>query len=283
MENQPHLSKHKSSARPKVRVKGSVLKEELNRALWNPRWLFIVLIAGVIVVLGSYNWSQRPPHPVNWLMLQLFFGHYQMLAPFLAAMPFTDSFVNDRDQGYGRLILQRAPYKKYLRSKALAVFVSGGISLALVLLVMLAINALGDSDWASRVFVSNGLLTSAGGPFGFLYAINPLYYYGYLLALNFLMGGSFALIGLALSVLVGNRYAGIVGPVVITQLWSFLVQRTRSLTELADPLESLLPWYGSYEGTEAKMLPAQIIQVGVISLTSLFLFFLLTHKGRNRY
>jgi len=283
LENQPHLSKHKSSARPKVRVKGSVLKEELNRALWNPRWLFIVLIAGVIVVLGSYNWSQRPPHPVNWLMLQLFFGHYQMLAPFLAAMPFTDSFVNDRDQGYGRLILQRAPYKKYLRSKALAVFVSGGISLALVLLVMLAINALGDSDWASRVFVSNGLLTSAGGPFGFLYAINPLYYYGYLLALNFLMGGSFALIGLALSVLVGNRYAGIVGPVVITQLWSFLVQRTRSLTELADPLESLLPWYGSYEGTEAKMLPAQIIQVGVISLTSLFLFFLLTHKGRSRY
>jgi len=283
LENQPHLCKHKSSARPKVRVKGSVLKEELNRALWNPRWLFIVLIAGVIVVLGSYNWSQRPPHPVNWLMLQLFFGHYQMLAPFLAAMPFTDSFVNDRDQGYGRLILQRAPYKKYLRSKALAVFVSGGISLALVLLVMLAINALGDSDWASRVFVSNGLLTSAGGPFGFLYAINPLYYYGYLLALNFLMGGSFALIGLALSVLVGNRYAGIVGPVVITQLWSFLVQRTRSLTELADPLESLMPWYGIYEGTEAKMLPAQIIQVGVISLTSLFLFFLLTHKGRNRY
>ena len=283
MENQIPIHKQKSVAQSKARMKGSVIKEELSRALWNQRWLFIVLIAGVIVVLGSYNWSQRPPHPVNWLMLQLNFGHYQMLAPFLAAMPFTDSFVNDRDQGYGRLILQRAPYKKYLRSKALAVFVSGGISLVLVLLVMLGINALGDADWSSRVFVSNGPLTSAGGPFGFLYAINPLYYFSYLLVLNFFMGGSFALIGLALSVLVGNRYVGIVGPVVITQLWSFLVQRTRSLTQLADPLESLLPWYGVYEGTDAKMLPAQIIQVGVLSMAALLFFFLLTHKGRSRY
>jgi hypothetical protein len=163
------------------------------------------------------------------------------------------------------------------------VFVSGGISLVLVLLVMLGINALGDADWSSRVFVSNGPLTSAGGPFGFLYAINPLYYFSYLLVLNFFMGGSFALIGLALSVLVGNRYVGIVGPVVITQLWSFLVQRTRSLTQLADPLESLLPWYGVYEGTDAKMLPAQIIQVGVLSMAALLFFFLLTHKGRSRY
>lgn len=283
MENQMLISKITSYSCPKVKAKGSVLREELARALWNPRWLFIVLIAGVIVVLGSYNWSQRPPHPVNWLMLQLFFGHYQMLAPFLAAVPFTDSFVNDSDQGFGRLILQRAPYKKYLRSKALAVFVSGGISLALVLLVMLGINALGDVDWASRVFVSNGTLTSAGGPFGFLYAINPLYYFGYLLLLNFFMGGSFALIGLAFSVLVGNRYVAIVGPVVITQLWSFLVQRTRSLTELADPLESLMPWYGIHEAAESAMLPAQIVQVSILSFASLLLFFLFTRKARNKY
>lgn len=283
MEKQMSVSKPLPGNGAKVRKKGSVLREELSRALWNPRWLFMVLIAGVIIVLGSYNWSQRPPHPVNWLMLQLNFGHYQMLAPFLAAMPFTDSFVNDRDQGYGRLILQRAPYKKYLCSKALAVFVSGGISLVLVLLVMLGINVLGNADWSSRVFVSNGSLTSAGGPFGFLYALNPLFYFGYMLILNFFLGGSFALMGLALSVLVGNRYVGIVGPVVITQLWRFLVQRTRSLTQLADPLESLLPWYGVYETSESAMLPAQIIQVCVLTFISLLIFFLFTRKGRGKY
>lgn len=261
----------------------STFRIELTRALRNPRWLFIMLIAGIIVVLGSYNWSQKAPHPVNWLMLQLYFGHYQMLAPFIAALAFTDSFINDRDQGFGRLILQRATYKNYLRSKTIAVFISGGLSLVLVLLVMLAINALGDADWASRVFVSNGADTVPVGSLSFLYPINPLCYFGYLLVLNFFMGGSFALIGLALSALTGNRYVGIVSPVVIMQLWSFLVQRTRSLTQLADPLESLLPWYGVYEGTEAMMLPAQIIQVCVLSLASLLLFSLLTHKGRNRY
>ena len=283
LENQTLILKQTSGIRPRVKVKGSVLREELNRAIWNPRWLFLLLIAGFIVVLGSYNWSQKAPHPVNWLMLQLYFGHYQMLAPFLAAIPFTDSFVNDRDQGYGRLILQRTPYKKYLRGKAIAIFVSGGLSLCLVLLLMLGINVLGEADWASRVFVSNGPQASPAGPFGFLYALNPLFYFSYILILNFFLGGSFALVGLALSVMVGNRYVGIVGPVVITQLWSFLVQRTRTLTQLADPLESLMPWYGVYESAESAMLPAQIVQVCILSLGSLLLFFLLTRQGRNRY
>jgi len=283
MEDQLICCASRSAVRVRQKSMGSVLKEELIRALWNPRWLFIVLIAGIMVVVGSYNWSQKAPHPVNWLMLQLFFGHYQMLAPFLAAMPFTDSFINDRDQGFGRLILQRAPYKSYLQGKAVAVFVSGGLGLVLVLLVILGVNALGGGDWASRVFISNGPQASPAGPFGFLYALNPLYYFGYLLVLNFFLGGSFALLGLTLSVLVGNRYLGIIGPVVIMQLWSFLVQRTASLTQITDPLENLLPWYGVYEAAESAVLPAQILQVSAISISSLLLFYLLTRTGRNKY
>ena len=276
-----------SASRPVVRTrkksKGSILKEELIRAIWNPRWLFIVLIAGVMLIVGSYNWSQKAPHPVNWLMLQLFFGHYQMLAPFIAAVPFTDSFINDRDQGFGRLILQRARHTSYLRCKAVAVFVSGGLSLVLVLLVMFVINAIGGGDWATRVFISNGPHASPAGPFGFLYALNPLYYFGYLLVLNFFLGGSFALLGLTLSVLVGNRYLGIIGPVVILQLWSFLVERTASLTQITDPLENLLPWYGFYEAAESAMLPAQILQISLISFSSLLVFYLLTRTNRNKY
>lgn len=283
LENQRFTSSKSSEARLRIWQKGSVLKEELTRALWNPRWIFIAFIAGVIVVLGSYNWSPKAPHPVNWLMLQLYFGHYEMLAPFLAAIPFTDSFVNDRDKGFGRFILQRSLYKNYLRSKMIAVFVSGGLSLVLVLLVMLGINALAGGDWASRAFVSNNMRASIAGPFSSLYASDPLFYFGYLLVLSFFLGGGFALIGLALSVLVANRYLGIVAPVVITQLWSFLVQRTRHLTQSADPLESLMPWYGVYEGLESAMLPAQIAQVCVISFASILLFFLLTRNSRNRY
>lgn len=283
MEGQFTNNASRSAVRTRKKDKGSVLKEELIRALWNPRWLFIVLIAAIMVLLGNYNWSQKAPHPVNGLMLQLFFGHYQMLAPFLAAVPFTDSFINDRDQGFGRLLLQRTPYKSYLRSKAAAVFVSGGLSLVLALIVMLAINAFGAGDWASHVFISNGPQASPAGPFGFLYPLNPLFYFGYLLVLNFFLGGSFALLGLTLSVLVGNRYLGIIGPVVILQLWSFLVQRTASLTQIVDPLENLLPWYGVYEAAESAMLPAQILQVSAISIGSLLLFYLLTRKGRNKY
>lgn len=109
-----------------------ILSEELLRAFRNPRFIIIILLALASFVIGSYR-SPLPtfspdtvPHPVNRLILNLNYGEFGFLAALLATLPFADSFLTDRDQGFLRLIVMRTPYARYLTAKFLTVALSGG-------------------------------------------------------------------------------------------------------------------------------------------------------------
>lgn len=149
------------------------------------------------------------------------------------------------------------------------------------MLVILLAGLVNPADWNATVLVSGagGDLGQPQGPFGGLYALNPLIYLLYLLASAFGFGAVCALLGLAVSVIIPNRYVALAAPLVFVQLFSFLEERSLRLTPAFNPLNSLLPFAANgYEGNFT--LGAQLVQFAVFLFISLLCFSILAHKNR---
>ncbi len=264
-----------------------ILSEELLRAFRNPRFIIVILFALVSFAIGNY----RSPlltfspnliiHPVNRLLLNLNYGGFGFLAALLAALPFADSFLTDRDQGFLRMIVLRTSYRRYLIAKILAVALAGGASLLLSVMIVFLLGLTSPADWSTTIITSgdsggSGLPT---GPLSNLYVLNPLIYLIYLLLSAFGFGAMCALLGLAASSVIHNRYVALAAPLVFVQLFSFIEERSLRLTPAFNPLNSLLPFTVSeYSGNFT--LGAQMAQFAILVLLALLCFFALANKKR---
>ena len=261
-----------------------ILSEELERAFRNPRFLIIAALALACYLIGNYRSPMptfspdAPLHPVNRLMLNLQYGEFAFLAALLATLPFADSFLTDRDQGFLRLVALRTPYRRYLAAKIIAVALAGGMGLLLSLLVIFLVGLRAPTDWKTTIYSATSTLNNGvpWGPFGGLYTQNPLYYLLYLLASAFGFGAVYALLGLAVSTVVSNRYVVLAAPLVFVQVLGFLEARSLRLTTVFNPLYSLLP-FDAYEGFQ----PAeQLVQFGFVLGVSLLCVLILARKAR---
>jgi hypothetical protein len=263
-----------------------ILKEELNRAFRNPRFLIVVVLALTIFGIGVY----RSPvflfgpaiHPVNRLLLNLRYGDFGFLAALLATLPFADSFLDDLNQGFLRQIVQRVPYRKYKTAKIIAVALTGGLSLVLAVLLIFLAGLVGATDWNATTFISSFIDQSSmpKGPLGSLYAANPIYYLFYLLASAFGFGAGQALLGLAFSTVIHNRYVVLAMPLVIVQILDFLQSRALHVTSALNLLNGLLPYESLSFFSPDYTVGAQLAQFGIVSIVSVIAFLVLARKQR---
>ena len=231
-----------------------IMRVELRRAFLNRRFWIIGLLTLLCLGAGWYRAGQITTitglHPVNLLMNVLFYTPFALLAALFATLPFADSLLDDRSQGFVRYIALRTPYRNYLYAKGLAVGLAGGVSVGAALLLMLGLLFCGGQvDLGNRAFVSLSTLapTEPWGPLGWLYGVEPFYYLGYLLLSGFLFGVVYALVGLAVSTLIPNRYVALAAPLVIFQLFSYLEERSLRWLPAWNPLYSLYP-FEAYQG-----------------------------------
>lgn len=261
-----------------------ILSEELERAFRNPRFFIIVVLAFASYVIGDYRAPMptfpldAPLHPVNRLMLNLQYGEFTFLAALLATLPFADSFLMDREQGFLRLVALRTPYRRYLAAKVVAVALAGGAALMLSLLVIFLAGLSTPMDWEATVYSATSTLNDGvpWGPLGWLYTYSPVSYLLYLLASVFGFGAVYALLGMAVSTVVSNRYVVLAAPLVFVQVLSFLETRSLRLTPVFNPLYSLLP-FDAYEGFPPG---GQLVQFGLVFGVSLLCILILARKAR---
>jgi hypothetical protein len=264
-----------------------IISEELLRAFRNHRFILVMLLALASFVIGNY----RSPlltfspdliiHPVNRLLLNLNYGGFGFLAALLAALPFADSFLADRDQGFLRMIILRTPYHRYLIAKVLAVALAGGASLLISEMIVFLLGLASPADWSSITMTAGvgGGGSLPTGPLRNLYALNPLIYLLYLLVSAFGFGAMCALLGLAASSIIHNRYVALAAPLVFVQLLSFIEERSLRLTPAFNPINSLLPFTVSeYSGNFT--LGDQLAQITILVLLALVCFFALANKKR---
>lgn len=263
-----------------------ILKEELNRAFRNPRFLIVIGLALAIFGIGAYRSPVflfgQAVHPVNRLILNLQYGDFGFLAALLATLPFADSFLDDLNQGFLRQIVQRVPYRKYKTAKILVVALAGGLSLVLAVLVIFLVSLAGATDWESRAYFSGYLPQPSEpfGPLGSLYTANPIFYLLYLLASTFGFGAVQALMGLAFSTIIHNRYVVLAMPLVIVQILGFLQTRALHVTSALNLLNGLLPFGASSFLSPDYTLGTQLAQFGVVSVVSIVVFLVLARKQR---
>jgi hypothetical protein len=225
------------------------MKEEMWRAFYNRRFWIVLALTLASLGVGWYRAEavvyQQDIHPVNLLMVVLGYTPFSPLAALFATLPFADSFLDDRNHGFLHFIVTRTPYHKYLAAKSLAVSLAGGVSVGtsfILMLVLLIFTAQADFSAQSYLSTSTFAPFEPWGPLGWLYSLHPFYYLGFLLISAFTFGAVYSLMGLAVSVLVNNRYITLAAPLVFFQLFSYLEMRSLHLLPAWNPVYTLYPF-----------------------------------------
>lgn len=258
-------------------MKGIVI-EELSRAFRNRRLWIVLVVSTASLAVGVYRQgtilSPQPMNPVNLLMNVSFYTPFSLLAALLATLPFADSLLEDRNQGFLRYIALRTPYRMYLAAKVLAVGLVGGIVVSGSFLLMQALLILiGPVDFSTHSFFSNSTLVtnSPSGPLGWLYTTSPFAYLGFLLITTFAFGGTYALLGLAVSALVHNRYIVLAAPLVFFQAFAYLEERSLRIPPAWNPTYTLFP-FEAIEGFNLAHLVAQFVLLLLVTSACLLIF-----------
>lgn len=227
-----------------------IFKAELDRAFINTRFLIVLVLAGACFAWGyrdAAGWFRSAENNAFdvWLFLH-YRSHYQWLAPIAAALPFVDSLLIDRSQGFLRSVLVRARYRHYVSAKAIANLLAGAAAVAGPLLAAYLVanlvypRSLPDPSaffkiWGTELGQPRGLLAG-------LYAQQPDLYILALVALAACFGAIYASFGLAVSAVIPNRYVALASPFLLYMAADFVSVRARRLGPLWSPERSLIPY-----------------------------------------
>lgn len=198
-----------------------ILKIELKRAFKSKGMLLAVLIGCALSIaqvvedqIPAYfrnelmdfsSWSVIPPSDVSgtWMAgnssnLEVFI--FFLLMPVFAMLPFGTSYFTDGDSGFLKNIYSRCGRKEFLRAKYISAFISGGTAVVIPLILnVLCCLTLVPNLIPSTIYRQNGI--SPAMLFGSVYFTHPLLYIFIFLLIDFVIGGIFAGLTLAVSFL----------------------------------------------------------------------------------
>jgi hypothetical protein len=158
---------------------------------------------------------------------------FYLVLPLLAVLPFGVSFYEDKKSGYFINVCIRVKKEVYYRAKYLAVFISGGLAIAIPLLLNLMLSSL----FLPALRPDNGCNTTITcNTMAFeLFYTHPLLYVLLFLMIDFIFAGIIATIALSYTYFTEHKFGVLVAPFV---LYFFLY----SLMNLLDKTE-FSPFY----------------------------------------
>lgn len=199
-----------------------LLKNECSRIFRTKEfWIILVIGCGISVWHFFKNvyhiWPMNPALPTNvytsWIgassyAMQSYW--YYMIFPLLAVMPFAGTFYDDLRSGYIKSVLLRCSRKKYFTGKGIAVFLSGGVSVTVPLVLSFILTATQMPALRPDPYTAIGPATSYFG--STLYYLHPLMYTMVYLLFDFCMGGILAVGAMLLCYRVSNKFVALLIP-----------------------------------------------------------------------
>jgi len=207
--------------------------KEFFRSIFGKLFIMPFIISLTLLFLSlSQNYPLDPTPPPGWH--PSYFNSYDawrsaidafiLFAPFAATLPYADSYLRDRNQGFARYVLMRTMHRRYLISKFFINGLVGGIAVALPMIVFFGftltlyprtlppISATAYSDEWMR---SPGFL-------GTFYALHPTFYIFARIILGFLFGFTCATLGMAVAAFVHSRYIILAFPFTFSLIYNFI-------------------------------------------------------------
>lgn len=213
-----------------------MLRLELRRAFFNINFPIALCIGSILLGIGlndyaiGYSENQRAALSGNsaafiyrasdallWARGLLI---VTAIVPLLAVLPFADSFTFDYHTRYLRTILPRSTRSHYIISKVVANSLAGGAVLVLAHLVIYAI--------ASLMFPENTAIGTQprlviAGPLSEIYPQNPVLFTWVQIAISFVFGATYALLGVFISFLTESRFVVLATPFVLYIIATFIL------------------------------------------------------------
>ncbi|MCB2178577.1 hypothetical protein KQH61_04095 [bacterium] len=264
---------------------------EIKRGIVNQKFLISAAVGFLLLWLGLSDYWLISDAPEYLSRLPAFYnnahdafiwaqntGYWSMLAPLLAVIPYSDSYFNDMHSGFLRSLLMRVSYTKYLLIKYFSTALSGGLALALPLLIFYIYTNIMFSRGFNEDMYNRRLGTNPAsfGPFGNMYQIHPDGYIFTLIGIGFLFGATFSIFGLMISLFTKNRYVPLATPFVVFIMVHFFT----ALFGIPawSPLSSLTPHWLADGITWIHL----VVNLGSIFLLSSLVFFIGTLKKTVR-
>ncbi len=203
----------------------SLLKEDMRRIITGKRTYFVVM-AGLLLILRPLfdiwgSWTLYSP--MELLALPLAISDFTPFAVVFCVLPFAESFCEEYNSGYYHYITIRTGPKRYAAQRCISSALSGGIVMGVIMAATIAFCLVfahhGSVSLDDLSFMTNTLW----GRSGLLQVWNGNLVYLLRVFVAFLFGCVWALVGLAVSVLITNRYITLVVPFVLYQFLWFLL------------------------------------------------------------
>ncbi|WP_125605081.1 hypothetical protein [Lapidilactobacillus bayanensis] len=183
-------------------------------------WIACLLCLAFFMFSFWYNrFTIENAHGYYLFYSVLFFGAVALLpvfAPIIAALPFSQSYLQDKDHHFLWGVMNRMTPQQYWRTKMLVTGILGALVLMLPLFLWLLINL---------VFLKNNKvpdLMTVAGPFSSLYNTRPLLFCLLLIGHSGLFGFIYADLALVVSLYIEKTYAVIAIPFLAYLLPSFV-------------------------------------------------------------
>ncbi|MGG3445045.1 hypothetical protein CN957_02425 [Bacillus cereus] len=271
----------------------NILKNDIYRACIN--WRFYGLIIAGIIISCMYTY-QTMSQDYQSALLSKEYGKYMigtdswfnfwigfdgmkigaiwyLLIPILASLPYSDSYLIDKQTNYISTMYSKINRFQYMLSKYLVTFFTGGIVIILpfllnfVYLVTFLPNVLPENQYMGPVQYED--------PFAFLFYINPILFVLMYLVFIFILSGLYACVSLAFSKIFRNRF------IVLLSAFILYFMNIVSSEALANPELSLFKIVQpgpNVTGIKEIYLPISLFICLLISLT-----FFIGEKKRDIY
>lgn len=147
-----------------------------------------------------------------------------LFAPLAATLPYADSYLRDRNQGFARYVLLRMTHSRYLISKFVINGLVGGIAVALPMIVFFGytftvyprtLPPLSATPYSEEWMRAVGFL-------GNIFVPHPNLYIFARITLGFLFGLISATLGMAISPFVRSRYIILAFPFTFSLIYNFI-------------------------------------------------------------
>lgn len=192
----------------------NTLKMDISRSILTFKFICICFLIVIFLFIGAFSEFKFSKDVVSLYRYSMEVSGFGYLIPLLSALPYSSSFLDDYENKYFRNILIRSSIKDYAWSKIIMCSLSGGLSLLIgigsfIFILSFKYPLVSQSSANYEFFIEN----TVGGVF--LKGENPEIYFLICVFLMFLSGVLWSNVGLAISLLITNKFVTYCAPFVL--------------------------------------------------------------------
>ena len=221
--------------------KACTLKAELSRAFKSPKFFLTIGAVSLLLLMTfimTYTHIPEKSYVDHWYYIYLQ-SYYTYLIPLLVCLPFADSLVLDRKEGFIRAILARSKYGAYAWAKVISNGLAGALAVSLPLALSYVLLSISNKNPLNNPALNVFYMRPQEGFLGMLFREHPDMFFLVIIAAVIVMGFLWATLGLSVSLVIKNRYVAIGFPFLFSGILQYFVERTRRLPWYLAPTESL--------------------------------------------